>query len=585
MIAGTLTREIGVDDGTISLLDRVIPRQLREEFEQRYWRPIELAATLERFADDPEFYRDPHGHVALFADHGIVHVRDVASRLAAMAEALNGALLPERSPERLGLVTGVGVLTAYLHDIGMVSATPQGRRAHPQFAAREPFRARFDDLAAAIWAADVGGIRRRIAEVGRAHPFPVADQVVLREILAMAMAHSKTAVPMAAINNRHELQARLRRAVFDPHPMDDGADNGPTDAARWYGGAIGASFDWLTATSTAHRTLADDVIDAIRLLRAADALRQRGTTLRTSAGYEIFVDQRTGMAIYGLRTADRVRSFYLLVSGDIAAGEANLRAAELSADGRLTFTFHQGDFEDEHADRAAARAAARVIADIWADVVPSFEGTDTALDMAAPSIASSDLSVVLLASRSMRQFVGRVAEELERSHPRCARGLQLADEPTAQLDEDREWDARGVPVEPDSAVASSRSYGGWVGTAARRLPSSLTKASRVTVQRRPRASRMSWLVPENVSAFRSKTRLVPPGDVTTTSRYPPMSMLKTGSRRRRSTAMARGGVLGSGPPVLTARTSALFFRRVSDTGTSNMIRSVAKYSRYAAPSA
>ena len=454
MVGGTLTRRTGVDDDIMPLLDRVIPRPLREEFEQRYWRPIEVAATLERFVDDPEFTRDPHGHVALFADHGIVHVRDVAGRLVEMAEALNGALLPDRSPRRLDVVTGVGVLTAYLHDIGMVSATPQGRRAHPQFAAREPFRARFDDLAAAIWAADVGGIRSRIVEVGRAEPFPIADQVVLREILATAMAHSKTAVPMAAVNDRHELQARLRRAVIDPHPMDDEPGNGPTDASRWYGSRTAVSFDWLTATATGHRALADDVVDAIRLLRAADALRQRGTTLRTSAGYEIFVDQRTGMAIYGLRTADRVQSFYVLVAGDIAAGEANVRAAELSADGRLTFSFHQGGFEDDHADRAAARAAARVIADIWADVVPSFERTDDAVGLPRPTIPSSDLSVVLLAPGSTRPFVDHVADELSRAYPHCVRGLEIADEPTPALLDDHDWSERGVPVEPDATVAA-----------------------------------------------------------------------------------------------------------------------------------
>ena len=49
--------------------------------------------------------------------------------------------------------------------------------------------------------------------------------------------------------------------------------------------------------AAAHRALADDAIDAVRLVRAADALRQRGTTLRTSAGYEIFIDTDSGDAV------------------------------------------------------------------------------------------------------------------------------------------------------------------------------------------------------------------------------------------------------------------------------------------------
>ena len=55
----------------------------------------------------------------------------------------------------------------------------------------------------------------------------------------------------------------------------------------------------------AHRVLADDAVDAVRLVRAADALRQRGTTLRTAAGYEIFIDAETGQAVFSLRTVRR----------------------------------------------------------------------------------------------------------------------------------------------------------------------------------------------------------------------------------------------------------------------------------------
>ena len=43
--------------------------------------------------------------------------------------------------------------------------------------------------------------------------------------------------------------------------------------------------------------LADDVVDALQALRAADVLRQRGTVLRTSGGFEICMDAETARAV------------------------------------------------------------------------------------------------------------------------------------------------------------------------------------------------------------------------------------------------------------------------------------------------
>ncbi len=74
-----------------------------------------------------------------------MHVRDVARRAARLAEQLDGGLLPSRPVERRRLVQGSAVLMAYLHDIGMVAATPAGRRVHAQFAAHTALGAGFDD--------------------------------------------------------------------------------------------------------------------------------------------------------------------------------------------------------------------------------------------------------------------------------------------------------------------------------------------------------------------------------------------------------------------------------------------------------
>ena len=64
--------------------------------------------------------------------------------------------------------------------------------------------------------------------------------------------------------------------------------------ARWYGNPALEAYAWLDSPDPAHRALAEDAVDAVRLVRAADALRQRGTTLRTAAGYDVFIDVETG---------------------------------------------------------------------------------------------------------------------------------------------------------------------------------------------------------------------------------------------------------------------------------------------------
>ena len=84
------------------------------------------------------------------------------------------------------------------------------------------------------------------------------------------------------------------------------------------------------------RELAEDVIDSLRVLRCADALRQRGTVLRTSAGYQVFIDRDTANALYALEHGNG-RGF--LVEGDnvFSAGEANLASSELTVEGNVRF--------------------------------------------------------------------------------------------------------------------------------------------------------------------------------------------------------------------------------------------------------
>ena len=86
-------------------LDDHLARSVREVLEETLWRPIEANATLEVLAEDPSFFDDPGRHPAMFADHGVAHVRDVASGLVALVDTIDGVLLAAR-PGRSGAPGG-----------------------------------------------------------------------------------------------------------------------------------------------------------------------------------------------------------------------------------------------------------------------------------------------------------------------------------------------------------------------------------------------------------------------------------------------------------------------------------------------
>src|SRR3954454_3207312 len=112
-------------------IDDLLAAEIRSVLEERFWRSVEDGATLEAL-------RDGRGalsaHPALFADHGIVHARDIAARVIDLAATVDGVLLPGRPDDRRDFVVALAVLLAYVHDVGMHDARPSGRRLHAMYA-------------------------------------------------------------------------------------------------------------------------------------------------------------------------------------------------------------------------------------------------------------------------------------------------------------------------------------------------------------------------------------------------------------------------------------------------------------------
>ena len=451
-------------------IDRHLAAELRAVLEERFWRPMVEGSTLKALRDDHALGRASDGHPALFSDHGIVHVRDVAAGVVDLAETVDGILLPRRPVERREFVVGLAVIIAYVHDVGMYDPTPTGRRIHALYGAHFPFSGAMDDVIDRL-CADAGPVIRRIETVDAAAPFFVASDVIMRELISLAVAHSKSAVPSALLGDVTALKRLMRHVILSDLDRHRGAQALPAPGddlpeilganARWYFDPLHHPYAWLDSPHAAHRALADDAIDAVRLVRAADALRQRGTTLRTSAGYEIFIDADSGSAVFALRTEGNDRLFLLRAASPVNAGEANLRRAFVTPHGNLRVAFHRGRFTSDAASVAACEATVSAVADVGADVLGAFAFRRPSSDLTEPLCDGSAMRVELERPADEPAFADAVVTALARRDPTLApRVAVVADlESAAPAERARYLRAIGVPADSDEAARVLRALG------------------------------------------------------------------------------------------------------------------------------
>lgn len=438
--------DTGAHDTTA--LDGYLAPQVREDLEERLWRPIEQGASLEALRTDPLFLDDPAAHPAIFADHGVVHVRDVALGLVALAVTADGLLLAPRPADRQGFVVTCGVAMTYLHDIGMVDMTPLGRHGHAAYAARAAHGGQAAALVAHLL--EPGPMRARLDEVDRGAAFSAPFGQVVREVLSLVVAHSKSAVPAHVLEDRQALRELLVETVAGGLGRDD-RDGGRVGRA----GAAEPGYGWLTSTEEAHRAFADDVIDAVRLLRAADALRQRGTGLRTSGGFEVCMDAATGRAVYTLRSSDGASTYVLSFHDLKSAGEANIRAATVTSRGHLRVAFHRGAYRSAEAARVAALSTAHVVDDIRADVFGAFAIRSSAVGLPAPRLDAAAMLIQLERPSDQPEFAEEVAHLLVAGDPSLAGVVVCVADLESAAPRERERFLSGMPVGPDAPEAQA----------------------------------------------------------------------------------------------------------------------------------
>jgi len=440
--------------GPVAELAGYLPQAVRADLEERLWRPIEAQASLEVLRDDPAFFSNPGKHPAIFADHGVVHVRDVAIGLVRLLETINGVLLPYRDADRQRFVEVIGVALACLHDIGMVDMTPAGRRVHPQFAAHAAFGPDVNPLVEHLLAP--GPVRTRLDRIGAEAPFATPLELVVREILSLSVAHSKSVIPAQVLGDRIGLRRLMQRIVFtglDSHRANrwvplaaDGAAL-PREANTAAYADPDDSFAWLAASGGPQAALATDVVDAVRALRAADVLRQRGTVLRTSGGFEVCMDAETARAVCTLRPASGDAAYVITYDDDRGAGEANIREAFVTPRGHLRVAFHRGAFGSAEAAQRAAASVADVVLDIQADVIPSFTGIELEGGLRPPTRSVGDVQIQLERPEDRPSFADDVAALVIERAPKLARRLvTVADTEGAAPDEQRRF-FRAAPVD------------------------------------------------------------------------------------------------------------------------------------------
>ncbi|MBK9051659.1 MAG: hypothetical protein IPL78_12285 [Chloroflexi bacterium] len=405
-------------------VDTFLSPALQAVIEQKFYAQINQNCRLEQLLDDPAFLQQPNKHVGLFADHGVVHVRDVAQQVLTVLQTAHGVLIPIRTPERLARMQALGVLLAYWHDVGMVDFSAFGRKMHPERASQLIFAPDMDEWLAQVWQEDRGRVATTLTTLVQETGLTLAPPGLLREILALAMAHSKSKVPMACLNDATQLRTRVLFAAATDlqHQYNPQTPPGPPNPhlARFYTDYPTQAFAWLMATHPAWQELTQDVVDTLRALRCADSLRQRGTVLKTSGGYEIFLNQETAHAVFALRRGpDRL---YLLEMPDmISSGEANIASSEMDPAGDLRISLHRGRFVTRDHNSFAARCAAIVIQDIQADTIASFQRPDS-----VPGLkTAAEVLILLEETDDNLAFTELVRDELSQIDDAAAQRIRI----------------------------------------------------------------------------------------------------------------------------------------------------------------
>jgi hypothetical protein len=396
---------------TANYLNNAISPAFRLSIEKNYYEKINTQAQISQTIKDPLFVNHPLEHISFTNDHGIVHVRDIAVRVLTLIDELNGIHFPKRNAARLEFMKGLGVILAYIHDLGMAEVKNVEEDYHEVIASQTVFQPGFEDNLSLLWEENSGNVAWRITKLAIKKSLPHNSKTVLREILSLCGLHTKKICPITTLNEPLELRKVIQEVIAYPISYQilqqkyNDAEN-QLRAARaaesnnkqtyeqqkitaeknlndfgkpavnsfldiFYSDIWKDSFQWLVSDNTEVCELRDDVIDTLRVLRAANASRQRGAKLRATGDHQIFLDHQTAKAVFAVNTHQKM--LLLESQNTLLAGEVNLSSTEFTQAGDLRISFYRGTFGDDTAIKRAVFNAAIAINEVQDDMIGSFQ--------------------------------------------------------------------------------------------------------------------------------------------------------------------------------------------------------------------
>ena len=398
------------------LLQTIITKNILDKINKRYYAFIPKTVDFEHIVKTPNFSNEVTKNVALYSDHGLNHVLNVATEIPVILRTISDVHLPKRSEKRSEFMIRYGTILGLIHDIGMSDTTSFGREMHGEFVAQEVFRSNFTPIFNTMWEENIGNIPWTLLYMQNQGILKEPAKTVFREMLSLAVCHRKVLVPVKILNDpkllREQMQFFVTKSLHYQH-LKNAVQSAETqveiakknkdlklqkyitslqlakqnlenakpaeisnadllqDLKRHYSDFANDSFKWLLSENKEIISFISDVIDTLRILRCSDALRLRGTDLKTSAQYQIFVSQFTASAIYAL--TNKEEKMYLLEIDDaISSGEANLASVILTKEGNLRFEFHRGLFHSGDAEERGATYLARLVAQLKHDIFNTF---------------------------------------------------------------------------------------------------------------------------------------------------------------------------------------------------------------------
>lgn len=451
----------------LAQLDRYLPEKIRHKLEQDYYTKITEQARLEVSMRDPDFLQNPLEHITLLANHSVIHVREVAISVLNILSTMNGIHFPARLPNRLEFMKGYAILIAYLHEIGMTDAIVQGHDMHSEYSAQATYADLFDDNLTKIWEDNCGNIPWRLAKLSYQGVLHQPPKTILREMCALTCAHTTKCISTDILSQpeslRREIQNILQHSlpylwhqkqlnnaraklISTAHNSDQYeaivtaekaaqsefeqaiqsgkiSEKNNSFLELYYKDFAKESFQWLVDSHPELQELRDDVIDAIRALRAANASRDKTLGLRSPGNFQIFLDQVTGNAIYSIGLVDQ--TFLLESSKTKVVGDVNINSIHFTEDGDIRVAFHRGMFMNTKAIESVSFNVAVVINEVQELMIDAFVRPQGSPSSADYHKKHAQVNLLLENTDDNPHFTARVAQELETLNPTLKNRIRL----------------------------------------------------------------------------------------------------------------------------------------------------------------